>query len=552
MSVLSIVVPGATSPRPTASVPQPAPQTKVSASALTTHPFIGILGVFLGAGIATLNARLLSVGLPDLRGSMGFGVDEASWISTALNAAMMFIGPFSVFLGTLFGPRRVLLPAAAIFIAASVLLPFSPNLSTMLILEVVAGLACGTFYPLTLTFVLRNLPKHLIIFGVASYSMDIVFSSNIALAVQAWYQEHLSWRWIFWNAAWITPLMMICIYFGIPRQPMPPKETWPNWRGFLYASFGFSLLFAALDQGERLDWFNSGVIVALFAAGLLMLGAALVRRWLQPNPLVNLAFLGKRNVFLLAAAIFFFKFVHLSAIVLIPSFLGNLQGYRPLETGSALAWVAAPQFVFGWIVAVLVIRFDTRLVMAGGFALVGLACWMSAHADAAWAGFSFWHSDLLLAFGLSMAYVGMVGAIILQGLETGALTSAVNAATFSGWFHTIRIFGGQLGVAALTRFLSVREKFHSNRLGLDVSIGSWITEERLRALAGGLLPHSSGLDEAQARSLGLLQAQVRKQAATLTYVDGFVLLEWSIVFFLILAAFLKPFAASYRLLSKAD
>ena len=552
MSAESIAVPGTTSPQPSAPTARPVPQAKVSASALTTHPFVGIVGVFLGAGIATLNARLLSVGLPDLRGAMGFGVDEASWIPTALNAATMFIGPFSVFLGTLFGPRRVLLPAAAIFIVASVLLPFSPNLSTMLILEVVAGLTCGTFYPLTLTFVLRNLPKHLIIFGVGAYSMDIVFSSNIAASVQAWYNEYLSWRWIFWNAALVTPFMMTCVYFGVPRQPMPATETRPNWRGFLYASLGFSLLYAALDQGERLDWFNSGVIVALCAAGLLLLGAAVLRRWLQPNPMVNLAFLGNRNVFLLAAAIFFFKFVHLSVVVLIPSFLGNIQGYRPLETGSALAWVAAPQFVFGWIVAALVIWFDTRVVMAAGFALTGVSCWMNAHADAAWAGFSFWNSDLLLALGLSMAYVGMVGAIIIQGLESGALTSAVNANTFSGWFHTIRILGGQVGVAALTRFLSVREKFHSNRLGLDVSIGSWTTEERLRTLTGGLLPHSSGLDEAQARSLGLLSAQVRKQAATLSYLDGFVLLEWSIVLFLILAAFLKPFSANYRLLSKAD
>src|SRR5262245_35460793 len=413
MSPMFIAISAATSPQQGAPVSKPTRETGVSASSLTARPYIGILGVFLGAGIATLNARLLSVGLPDLRGAMGFGVDEASWISTTLNAAMMFIGPFSVFLGTLFGPRRVLLPAAAIFITASVLLPFSPNLSTMLILEVVAGLACGTFYPLTLTFVLRNLPKHLIIFGVAAYSMDIVFSSNIGNAVQAWYQEHLSWHWIFWNAAWITPLMMMCVYLGVPAQPMPPKEKRPNWRGFLYASFGFSLLYAALDQGERLDWFNSGVIVGLFAAGLLMLGAALVRRWLLPNPLVNLGFLGKRNVFLLAAAIFFFKFVHNSAVLLVPSFLGNIQGYRPLETGSALAWVAAPQFVLGWIVAVLVIRFDTRVVMAAGFALLGVACWISAHVDAAWAGFSFWHSELLLAFGLSMAYVGMVGAIIL-------------------------------------------------------------------------------------------------------------------------------------------
>src|SRR5215469_6697476 len=77
-----------------------------------TNPYVGILGVFLGAGIATLNSRLISVGLPDLRGARGFGFDEASWIPTALNMAMMFSGVFIVFLNVLYGPRRILLPAA--------------------------------------------------------------------------------------------------------------------------------------------------------------------------------------------------------------------------------------------------------------------------------------------------------------------------------------------------------------------------------------------------------------------------------------------------------
>jgi len=50
----------------------------------------------------------------------------------------------------------------------------------------------------------------------------------------------------------------------MPWQPLPkPKEGQPkpNWRGFLYASLGFSLLYIALDQGQRLDWLNSGTIV---------------------------------------------------------------------------------------------------------------------------------------------------------------------------------------------------------------------------------------------------------------------------------------------------
>ncbi len=81
-------------------------------TSLPTH-YIGIVGVFLGAGIATLNARLVSVGLADLRGALGLGFDEASWIPTALNMATMFSGVFVVFLNVLYGPRRILLPAAA-------------------------------------------------------------------------------------------------------------------------------------------------------------------------------------------------------------------------------------------------------------------------------------------------------------------------------------------------------------------------------------------------------------------------------------------------------
>ena len=96
---------------------------------VTTNPYVGILAVFLGAGLATLNSRLLSVGLPDLRGALGLGFDEASWIPTALNMATMFSGVFVVFLNAFWGPRRILLPAAAIFTVASALLPFAPNYS---------------------------------------------------------------------------------------------------------------------------------------------------------------------------------------------------------------------------------------------------------------------------------------------------------------------------------------------------------------------------------------------------------------------------------------
>jgi MFS transporter, DHA2 family, multidrug resistance protein len=498
----------------------------------------------LGAGIATLNARLISVGLADLRGALGLGFDEASWIPTTLNMAMMFSGVFVVFLNALYGPRRILLPAAAIFTVTSALLPFASKFWAMLGLLVIAGIASGTFYSLTLTFVLTALPKRLIIFGIAAYAADIVFVSNVASAIEGWYAENLSWHWIFWNAALFTPLMITCVYLGIPRRPSVVAR--PSWRGFTYFSLGVSLLYGALDQGERLDWLNSGLIVAMSAAGMFLLAAALIRRILQPNPTLDLSFLNRRNIIILALSIFVFKFVHLASIVLIPGFLGNVQQYRALQIGHALAWVAVPMFAVVWLVAVLVIHVNSRLILAIGLAIIAVSCWICAHLDSSWAGSSFRIVELLLAVGLACAYIGLVSSIVLEALEAGALTSAAKAATFSGFMHFVRIFGGAVGVAAMTRFISVREQFHSNLLGLGVQVGSWLTDERLRMLSGKVLPDSNSSEDARYRALGLLSHQVRGQAYTLATADGLILIGWIVVGYLLLMLFLRPARISFK------
>jgi DHA2 family multidrug resistance protein len=509
---------------------------------------VGILAVFLGAGLATLSSRLLSVGLPDLRGALGISFDDASWLPTAFNMATMFSGVFVVFVNAFLGPRRILLPAAAIFMVASFLLPFAPNYQVMMALVIVAGLASGTFYSLTMTFVLTNLPKRLVIFGIAAYAADIVFVSNIASLQEGWYIDHLSWRWIFWTAALFTPLMMVCVHFGIPRRTN--AEPRPSWHGFIYFSLSLALLYGALDQGQRLDWLNSGTIVGMLVAGLFLLGAAILRRIIQPNPIVNLKFLNTRNIIILATSIFVFKFMHLATIVLVPGFLANIQHYRPLETGHTLAWAALPMFAMVWLVATIIIYTNSRLVLVLGLTVCAICCWLWSHVDTSWSGNSFEIVELLLSLGLAGAYIGLVSSIVLEALESGALTSASNVATFSGFMHLMRIFGGQIGVAAMTRFIAVREQFHSNMLGLYIQRGSWLTDQRVRMLAGGVLPRSTDGLEAQQRAATILGLQVRAQAYTLATSDGFVLIVWVVIAYLLLMLFLRPGKITFNDLSK--
>jgi DHA2 family multidrug resistance protein len=508
--------------------------------AVKPNAYLGTLGVFLGAGITTLFGRLLSVGLPDLRGALSLGVDEAAWIPTAYNMALMFMGPFSVYLGGLLGVRRVLLWSAPVFVVATILMPFSPNLTVMLALQVIAGLGSGTFYPLTMTFALRNLPLRYTIYGIGVYSMDILSATSISIPLEGWLTEHLSWRWIFWICSVLAVLMMLCIYRAIPH---PPPRTGPkpsvSWAGFLYASLGLSLIYGALDQGERLDWLGSGVIVAMLASAAFLIIAAAIRRWRSPNPLVNIPFLGQRNLLILFTSLFALRFVILAIVLLVPAFLGAIQGYRPLETGHVLMWVAAPQVIVGLVGAWLMRRVDGRLMLAVGFATVAVACLLNTQLTSAWVGDNFSTSQLVIALGLSFIFVAVIGSLIQTLAETGALARPFDVLTFSACNHCIRIFGGEVGAAFMQHFIAVREKVHSNLIGLHVEAGNWLTDERLRLLTGGVSSNSTGMDEAQRRSAALLGGQVRQQAYTLAYMDGFMIIAWVCVGVIVLIAFMK-------------
>src|SRR5580658_1476496 len=141
----------------------------VAPSELSKSPLLGILGVIMGAGLVTLTGRMITLGLADLKGHVGIGFDDGAWLDSAYNASLMFIGPFSVYLGGLLGPRRVLLYAAGVFTLTCAFLPLVHSYSLLVAVLILAGLTSGTFYPLTLTFALRNIPLRYLPFTIALY-----------------------------------------------------------------------------------------------------------------------------------------------------------------------------------------------------------------------------------------------------------------------------------------------------------------------------------------------------------------------------------------------
>jgi MFS transporter, DHA2 family, multidrug resistance protein len=534
--------------------PSPIDIARAAAAAMpaevSSKPLLGILGVVTGAGVVTLTSRMISLGLPDYRGLHGFGYDASAWIGSAFDAGLMFIGPFTVYLGGLMGPRRILLTAAALFTALLIFLPFAHNYGLVLTMVLLSGLTSGTFYPLTLTFALRNIPLRYLPFTLALYATFVDGAVNIAPSLYGWYREHLSSNWMFWNSALITPLMMICIYYGIPKANAPKKSgTAPSFAGFLYASTGLALLLVACEQGERLDWWRSGLFNALFASGGFLLLCTLVRRLRGPNPMVALPYLLKWNTVLLGLLLFWFRFTLCTTIILVPQALA-IRGFEPEQIGPAVIWSALPLLPLAFTAALMLLcKFDPRLLFAIGLACTAFAAWLNSEYSSTWAAENFYRAELLTGVGQAFGFIGLVGCIVLQAIFAGALAKPEWVLTFSAYFHTIRIFGGTVGAIYMGHFVAQREKLHSNLLGLHVSSGDWLTNQNFHGMTAGLYAKSSGLVSAGARAVDLIAARTRLQAFSLSVIDGFLLIAWSCVCALILVALLRKPPLNYGDLS---
>jgi DHA2 family multidrug resistance protein len=342
------------------------------------RPLVGVMAVLLGAFISTLNVRITVSGLADIRGALSLGFDEASWVSTVFSAAQMVVTPAAAWMSTVLSTRRILVWTGTIFAVSSWLPPFAHDYDTLIALQFIRGLAVGAFIPAALGFILRSLAPQWWIWGIAAYAFRFVFSQNIGSAIEGWYADTGHWQWIFWQNVVLTPVMTGLSAISMPRRPIDRELLHrTDWAGIVYAGVGFGLLYAGLDQGNRLDWLNSGTVVGLLLGGALLVIAFLIHEGRAEHPLIHLRVLVELNVAIPALMIAVYGFGVAATSFIIPDYLTRVQGLRALQISDALYWIALPQFVLVPLVALLLRWIDARLLLVFGFAMISVGSWLN-------------------------------------------------------------------------------------------------------------------------------------------------------------------------------
>jgi MFS transporter, DHA2 family, multidrug resistance protein len=491
----------------------------LSGGGIAPRPLFAVGAVLLGSFLANFDSRLTSVGLPDLRGAFSLGFDEGAWLSTAGIGSQIFIAPAVAWLATAFGLRRVLGIPSLIFALISLIIPFVHDYTALIALSIVHGMLLGTFVPATLMIIFRNLPMRWWLPAIALYSIRVGFALDTSPSLVGFYVDHLSWHWLYWQGALVAPLMALMVYLGTPREPVNRdlvREA--DWGGMLLLGTSVAMIYAGLDQGNRLDWLASGTVVALLLGGGVLFIAFLVNETCVRQPWAHVNVLFSRNIGLSLVVILLYTLTSLSNSSLVPNFLVVVAQLRPEQSGVLLlTYGALPMFVLVPVSIFLLRHFDARGVLVVGLSAFAAANLLGTQLTHDWARGDFITIVLLQSVGQAFTLCPII-LLALSNADTSRATA------FAAYIQIMRLGGAEIGVALMGTWLRVREQVHSNFLGLHIENGSGDVTHVLSRLAERFV--GRGASTAAARALGMLSAEVQREANVLAYIDGFWLCFW--------------------------
>jgi MFS transporter, DHA2 family, multidrug resistance protein len=494
-------------------------QGPLSRGGIAPQPLFAVGAVLLGSFLANFDSRLTSVGLPDLRGAFSLSFDEGAWLSTAAIGSQILIAPAVAWLATVFGLRRILGIPSLVYALVSLMIPLVRDYNALIALSIVHGLLLGTFVPATLMIIFRNLPIRWWLPAIAIYSIRVGFSLDTSTSLVGVYVDHWGWQWLYWQGVVIAPLMGLMVYLGTPPEPVnQPLLRDADWGGMLLLGTGVSMIYAGLDQGNRLDWLESGTVMALLLGGGLLCVAFLINEMMVRQPWAHINVLFSRNIGLSLIVILLYTLTSLSNSSLVPNFLGVVGQLRPEQTGTLLVtYGALPMFMMVPVSIFLLRHVDPRFVLVVGLSAFAAANLLGTQLTHDWALGDFVPIVILQSIGQAFTLL----PIIILALSN---TDFSRATAFAAYIQIMRLGGAEIGVALMGTWLRVREQIHSNFIGQHLANGSADVVRMLKHLSDNFAGH--GAATAPARALGSLSALVARESNVLAYIDGFWLTFW--------------------------
>jgi len=491
------------------------------------------LSVMMVVIMQVLDTSVTNVALPHMQGSLSAGIEEMSWVVTSYLAANAIIIPATGWLSARFGRRRFFLVCTVLFTLSSFLSGIAPSLEFLVAMRVFQGLGGGPVIPMAQAIMWEIFPLRQRGTAMSVWGVGIMLAPILGPTVGGWVSDNWSWRWIFYINLPIGVLGFLMVSAFLFDAPFVRKPRRIDAIG-LVLSFGFLQLM--FDLGQKEDWFDSDLIVALLVLSVCALAAFIARELSTTEPILDLNVFNDRNFAVGTLCIALVGLGFNSSMLLVALYTQKMLGYDAWNSGLVLAPGGLGTMIALLFSGRLVSRMDQRLMLAGGCALNIFATLLMTQLTL---GMDYWSlawPRFLQGFAMGFVFVPLQ-TLTLATIRMERLGNATAA------YNVVRNVGGSIGIAMATTMLVRRSQEHQSRLVGHVDVWDPETAARIKQWTAHFIAQGSDAVTAGRQAVAMVYRGTVEQAQVLAYADDFWLM--AIVFMSILP--LVPFMRRIRL-----
>ena len=398
---------------------------------------------------AVLDQTILATALPTVAADLG-RLGDLSWVVSAYVIASTASTPIWGKLGDRHSRKRLLEIQLATFVATSALCGAAQNITELVAVRAVQGVAAGGLMTMAMATVGDLVPPRER--GRYQGYIAATFAAATALGPLAGglLVDHASWRWIFFVNLPVGAAALLAVRSQLPSAPVErPTARLDTFGGVLLAGATAAFMLVCVWGGDRYAW-GSAEIVSLIGATLVLAGALVLRERHAADPIVPVRMLATPAVAVASAGLFFGTAALFAVTVFVPVFLQAGAGLSPTQAGLLLV----PMMVGTTISTTIAGRMMARTGRYKRFPLIGLGLMAAAlvllgalarHRSAAETAVA------LVLFGLGF---GLVSQVLVVAVQNSVERTRLGVATATSTFF--RALGGSVGAAVLGAVFTAR------------------------------------------------------------------------------------------------
>jgi DHA2 family multidrug resistance protein len=487
------------------------------------NPWLIAVVVALAAFMEVLDTSIANVALPYMAGNLGASNDQSTWVLTSYLVSNAIILPMTGWLAGAFGRKRFFMSCLGIFTVSSLLCGFAPTLGFLLLFRVMQGAGGGGLQPMAQAILADTFPPEKRGLAFALYGITAIMAPTIGPTLGGWITFNYSWRWIFFINLPVGVMAWFLVRRFVEDPPylrrLKSAGVKLDYVGIALLTIGVGALQILLDKGQEDDWFGSRFITSLVIISAVCLISLVVWEWFEKAPIIDVRMFKNFNFASASLMLFTLGILLFSSLVLMPQFLQTLLGYTSELAGLALSAGGLVLLLETPIVGQLTTKVQARRLIAVGWLALSIAMFYSTKRIDLQMSFSaaVWlRIAQVVGLGLLFVPITLVAYIGIAPEKNNAVAGIANF---------MRNMGSSVGTSLVTTLIARRSQFHQLRLVEKARIDNPNFANAAQGLARRFVNAGLGRHDALATAYARIYQSLRAQAASLAYIDTFMVLS---------------------------